>query len=238
MYHVIFMIVILSVVIIGLTGESFGECPTCITEPRFEMNKNIFQTGEKLVITGVVPVLRENASITVQMFDNNNSQYVYEIIFLHSSNFQFEHTFCDNKKSSGTHTIKVEYFGRFASSNFNFVKDTSSENKYPLCEKISDDENSDNKPIGVFIPPWIKNSAGWWANGDIDDVTFLQGMEFLIKNGIVAVPTTPSHLPPALEIEIPSWVKNYAGWWANGDIDDTNFLKGIEFLVEQRVIVF
>lgn len=37
------------------------------------------------------------------------------------------------------------------------------------------------------IPIWIKNNAGWWADGAIDDETFVQGMEFLIKEGIIEI---------------------------------------------------
>ena len=36
------------------------------------------------------------------------------------------------------------------------------------------------------IPSWIKNNAGWWSNGEIDDKTFVQGIEYLVKNGIIA----------------------------------------------------
>jgi hypothetical protein len=38
------------------------------------------------------------------------------------------------------------------------------------------------------IPDWIKNNAGWWANGDIDDDSFVQGIQFLIKEGIMKIP--------------------------------------------------
>ncbi|MEK0346352.1 MAG: phosphate/phosphite/phosphonate ABC transporter substrate-binding protein [Nitrosopumilus sp.] len=34
---------------------------------------------------------------------------------------------------------------------------------------------------------WIKNNAGWWAEGTIDDKTFLDGIEFLIENKIINV---------------------------------------------------
>ena len=37
------------------------------------------------------------------------------------------------------------------------------------------------------IPVWIKNNAGWWAGGQIDDAEFLTGMHFLIKNGIIVI---------------------------------------------------
>jgi hypothetical protein len=37
------------------------------------------------------------------------------------------------------------------------------------------------------LPSWIKNNAGWWADGAINDDTFIQGIQFLIKNGIIQV---------------------------------------------------
>ena len=37
------------------------------------------------------------------------------------------------------------------------------------------------------IPSWIKNNAGWWADGTIDDTAFVQGIQFLIKEGILSV---------------------------------------------------
>lgn len=35
------------------------------------------------------------------------------------------------------------------------------------------------------IPSWIKNNAGWWVEGMIDDASFIQGIQFLIKEGII-----------------------------------------------------
>jgi len=37
------------------------------------------------------------------------------------------------------------------------------------------------------IPIWVKNNAGWWAEGSIDDETFIQGIQFLIKIGVIAI---------------------------------------------------
>ena len=37
------------------------------------------------------------------------------------------------------------------------------------------------------IPTWIKNNAEWWANGTIDDSTFLSGIEYLVNEGIIIV---------------------------------------------------
>jgi len=37
------------------------------------------------------------------------------------------------------------------------------------------------------IPEWIKTNAGWWAEGTVDDATFLNGITFLIENDIINV---------------------------------------------------
>ena len=37
------------------------------------------------------------------------------------------------------------------------------------------------------IPTWIKNNAGWWANGEIPDSAFIDGIEYLVKSGIIQV---------------------------------------------------
>ena len=39
----------------------------------------------------------------------------------------------------------------------------------------------------VTIPSWIKNNAGWWATDQIDDSSFLQGIQYLIQKGIIVV---------------------------------------------------
>ena len=92
------------------------------------------------------------------------------------------------------------------------------------------------------IPSWIKNNAGWWADNKIDDFTFAQGIGFLIKNKIIEIhdlSTTPDgEIAIENDIVIPSWIKNNAGWWADDNISDSDFLQGIKFLVETNIIQF
>ena len=37
----------------------------------------------------------------------------------------------------------------------------------------------------ISIPEWIRNNALWWSEEQIDDSTFIQGIEFLIKNNLL-----------------------------------------------------
>jgi len=92
------------------------------------------------------------------------------------------------------------------------------------------------------IPSWIKNNAGWWATDQIDDFTFAQGIGFLIKNEIIQISDLPTSSDGDIIIEedivIPEWIKNNAGWWANDNISDSDFLHGIKYLVESNIIKF
>ena len=54
------------------------------------------------------------------------------------------------------------------------------------------------------IPAWIKNNAGWWADGSIDDNSFVQGIQFLIKEGIMKV-STPTKSAPSSGAEPETW---------------------------------
>jgi len=35
------------------------------------------------------------------------------------------------------------------------------------------------------LPDWIKNNAGWWAEGKISEDEFVKGIEYLVKQGII-----------------------------------------------------
>ena len=99
----------------------------------------------------------------------------------------------------------------------------------PISEPIPDTTPTQN------IPSWIKTNAGWWANGDIDDQAFVQGIQYLIKEGIMQIPPTAQGSPGSSN-EIPSWIKTNAGWWANGDIDDQAFVQGIQYLIKEGIM--
>jgi hypothetical protein len=86
----------------------------------------------------------------------------------------------------------------------------------------------------ISIPEWIRNNAGWWADGQIDDGTFIQGIEYLIKNEIILIPKTQQESSDAKEI--PAWIKNNAAWWAEGQIDDETFVQGLQYLIQKGIL--
>jgi len=86
----------------------------------------------------------------------------------------------------------------------------------------------------ILIPDWIRNNALWWSQEEIDDNTFIQGIEYLIKNEIIVIPDTQQGTSESQEI--PSWIRNNAEWWAAYQIDDKTFVQGLEFLIQKGII--
>jgi len=91
------------------------------------------------------------------------------------------------------------------------------------------------------IPSWIKNVAGWWANGEISENEFLDGITYLINNNIILL----DYIPCSTKIEsqtissaklVPDWVKNNAKWWSDDLIEDADFVNGIEYLIKIQVM--
>jgi len=86
------------------------------------------------------------------------------------------------------------------------------------------------------IPDWVRKSAGLWGQGARADSAFVTGIQYLIKEGIMTIPETAQSTAADDSQEIPSWIKNNADWWAQGLITDDDFVKGIQYLVENGII--
>ncbi len=86
----------------------------------------------------------------------------------------------------------------------------------------------------VSIPEWVKNNARWWAEGSIDDAAFATGIEFMIKQGIISIPTTEGRQGGGAEI--PEWVRSNADWWSQDLITDEDFAGGLQYLIANGII--
>jgi len=90
-----------------------------------------------------------------------------------------------------------------------------------------------SEPVTV-IPDWIKIHARWWADEQINDSAYLLGIQYLIKEGIMVIPST--EMSESSGSQVPVWIKNNAGWWASGQIDDITYVSGIQYLVKVGII--
>ena len=132
-----------------------------------------------------------------------------------------------------------------------FASDISTSGKYRSI--ISINENSligdyeiklshNNYPLKTLsftvslpeIPHWIKNNAKWWSSATISDSEFMDGIEYLIQEGLIILPSTDKSL--ISDQVVPNWIKNNAKWWANDQISDEDFVKSIQYLLKKGII--
>ena len=63
-------------------------------------------------------------------------------------------------------------------------------------EKIKNNtKNQADKSIEneMEVPEWIRNNAKWWSENAIDDNSFVSGIQYLIKKGIMNIPETQQY---------------------------------------------
>jgi len=216
--HTIFIITMISLFAVSAIGQSvfgYGGPPENNSANNYTVDistdKESYAIGESVLFTGSVNKHDEDRSLRITVFDSSKNLIITKKTPVDSYG-SFSYTVALNEKfSDGKYIVRSQY------GNSKSTVNTSS-------FMISSGSNE--------IPVWIKNNAGWWADGSIDDSSFVQGIQFLVQEGFMKIPVTEQGSETGSN-EIPVWIKNNAGWWADGSIDDSSFVQGIQFLVQE-----
>ena len=87
------------------------------------------------------------------------------------------------------------------------------------------------------IPSWIQSTAGWWSEGKIGDSDFILGIQYLIEMKVITVDSLLDDKTENANNKVPNWIKNTAGWWSEGMLSDDDFVKGIQYMVTNGIIL-
>ena len=150
--------------------------------------------------------------------------------------------------NSGIFVATIKFFSFTGSTTIKVSEGDSVYAKYGNLSdtttiKVSKIFANQSQDPPIIIPDWIKDIANWWANDQIDDETFVKGIQFLIGEGVIIVPPTEvtntgeSTMEPQSTLQIPEWIKNNAKWWYEGKISNEDFVNGIQYLVKNGVII-
>ncbi|MEM2785940.1 MAG: hypothetical protein QXW37_05745 [Candidatus Nitrosotenuis sp.] len=105
---------------------------------------------------------------------------------------------------------------------------------------------------GITISARSYNIANIDITSQKNDIIISGTLNDKTRNGIVWIyifgkptPQTPNaqsqgeqqKQPADKPLLIPSWIKNNARWWAQGTIEDADFVQGIKYLIENNVMV-
>ena len=222
-FFIITMISLFAVSTIAPSAFGYGGPPENNSANNYTVDistdKESYALGESVLFTGSVNKYDEDRSLRITVFDSSKNLIITKKTPVDTYG-AFSYTVELNKKfSDGKYIVKSQYGNSKSTVQTSSFMITAG-NESPVTSNTSE------------IPVWIKNNAGWWADGSIDDDSFVQGIQFLVKEGFMKIPVTEQGSGTGSN-EIPVWIKNNAGWWADGSIDDDSFVQGIQFLVKE-----
>jgi len=168
------------------------------------------------------PITDDDEKYGTMLFDLQNTE-------CSKSNSQNQNTICndllllENKKTivneNNAYQIKYSWTEKYTFCDYseNIYRPNCYEKEFKNISIITDIINKDKV--------WRINS---FFRSDMVDV-----MEIDIHNMINSLKFLEK---TSSDLKIPSWIKNNAGWWADGSIDDTAFIQGIQFMIDNLVI--
>lgn len=90
------------------------------------------------------------------------------------------------------------------------------------------------------LPDWVKNNAEVWSKGLISDRDFAAGLNYMIKKKIIQIENIKVDSEGIIVIDenlnLPSWIKITAEFWAKNEISDDEFAIGLEWLINNGII--
>ena len=220
-YKILFFTVVFALILAITSPEIvFGYADDDV-EILVSVDKSSYKVGDLLNIKGTGA---HSYTVFANIISPNGDQIV-ELMFIAAKSGDFATVWIIPRGlDDGTYIIQIKDVKKQAQTTFDIGNITKLQN------------SSQNQDVKMKIPDWVRNNAEWWAQGAIGDSDFVSGLQFLIKEGIMKIPETAKPETTDDSQEIPAWIKNNADWWAQGLISDDDFLKGIQYLVEQGII--
>ena len=150
----------------------------CIRDSNYTVDissdKEFYAVGESVIFTGSVNKYDEDRSLRISVFDSSKNLIITKKTPVDSYG-QFSYTVeLNDKFSDGKYIVKSQY-GNSKSTVKTSMFMIEFGNQSSLMSNPSE------------IPVWIKNNAGWWADGSIDDSSFVQGIQFLVQEGFMSI---------------------------------------------------
>ena len=180
----IFTVVIMSLFVVSSFGQQalgYGAPPQQSSANNYTIiinsDKESYSLGETVMFSGKVNKYDEGRDLRISIFDSNQKLILTQKAPVNSDTTFSHNVILNEKFFEGEYQVKTQY----GNSNTTIEKTSlviNSNNIISMDQKPSTDSK---------IPDWIKSNAGWWADGQIDDNSFIQGIQFLIKEGLIKI---------------------------------------------------
>jgi len=254
----------LMIVVSIMSGFAFGQStPTQIT---LLLDKQSYYSGDAVVISGTVTSPGASNNMILQVYNPDNILAQIGTVTI-SPDGKFSTTVKAEGPSwsiDGFYLVKIIYLSPpanvVATSTIDFKTTPVASNAVPpqsgpitqpnsnqsdtleeqiqkriiLANKLRDSLNSNTSSNSGQIPSWIKDEATNWHDGNVNNVGFSKGIQYLISSGLVHVDWNVK--PTDTFEKIPSWIKHVANWWSQDLLSDREYLNSIQYLLQNKII--
>ena len=181
-FNKIFIITAVSLFLVSSLGSEafgYGAPPPQSSADNYTVeiysDKESYNLGETVTFSGNVNKYDENRNLRISIFDSSNKFIITQKTPVNIDG-TFSHSVILNEKfSDGDYIVRAQYgSSKITVEKMSFVVN-------------SDGTSMEQKLPSAKVPDWIKNNAGWWADGSIDDESFVGGIQFLIEEGIMTI---------------------------------------------------
>ncbi len=176
----IFIITVISLFVVSSSGQmvlGYGGPPEQSSANNYTVeissDNESYALGESITFSGSVNKYDEDRNLRISIFGSSNDLIVTQKTPVNTDGTFLHNVMLNEKFFDGKFVVKAQYGNS---------KATIEKISFMIHSNTDTSISQDNK-----IPSWIKNNAGWWADGQIDDNSFVEGIQFLIKEGLMKI---------------------------------------------------
>ena len=166
-FNKLFIISMISLFAVSVAGQSafgYGGPPENDSGNNYTVeittNQESYALGESVMFTGSVNKYDEDRSLRITVFDSSKNLIITKKTPVDNYG-KFSYTVeLSEKFSEGKYIVRSQYGNSKSTVNTSSFL-ISAGNASAMASNTSE------------IPVWIKNNAGWWADGSIDDNMYL-----------------------------------------------------------------
>jgi hypothetical protein len=216
----------------------------------FTTDKTIYQTDDPIVISGNVDYDPELLIIIIQIITPSGSGLAHVDSVIPNTDGTFTKTINAGGPTwseNGQYTIKISYAGNLEKSvgyekSSEYVPPTqpttpktttnTNPNTTPNTTSNTNDDHSftENPKMRILGFPAFDKSPQYYIDRYNKEPSYKSWFDSQF-------PGRPIYDVLGFYTYIPDWIKNYAQNWATGDISDTEFMSGLNFMIQNKIIV-
>lgn len=227
-------VVIFSLLLFSLISFSaFGEVVEITTD------KSVYYDGDTILVSGIVSTELPVTSISVVIFDPVRSTFVAVAPAMSNTDGSFSVSIRVGGPlwtSYGNYPIQVTSENTNKETVVKYLESTASSTQEPTQEPTPESTSNSTPSLKLKIPaPFVDESK--FPQSYVDRYY----NEINYKEWFDTNYSEYSSIYEAVGLEepifMPDWIRNNAGWWATGSIPDSTFVTGIEFMLENNIII-